>query len=132
MEDTKIKQLIDLAIQDQDRKSEYLNALSSMSLEDKLTFGIGLYEVLAQKMHLEIIEKAQGMIEEMASDNGRQYTPADFTRMEEQVTTDFLRSRSGLQDEDKLAQLRAELMNIQQLVEDHDREISELKNKIQQ
>ena len=129
-DDTKIKQLIELAVIDDDRKHDYLAALPLMAEEDKVAFGLGLWQLLADKMHVLVVEKAQAMVEEMAQEGGKEYTHDDFAAMEDQVMHDFLKQRSGLQDEDKLSDLRSELKVIQQMVESHDREISELKTKV--
>ncbi|NTV30505.1 hypothetical protein HGA91_00805 [candidate division WWE3 bacterium] len=129
--DQKLKQLIDLAVIDDERKSRYIDALTVMNEEQKITFAVQLWQLLSDKMHLQFVEKAQNMIEEMAQEGAPLYTQEDFAKVEEQTVFEFLRKQSGLNDEDKLAQLRDELLSIQQMVESHDREISEIKNKIQ-
>lgn len=132
MEDQKIQNLINLAVLDENRKELYRQALPKMTAEEKMDLALGLWQMWMQKLNKKVTDEVEAMLSEMAEEDSKVvYEKKDFQKVQEKVLNEMLKDRLGVEEEDQLAGLRTELNEIHHVVETHDREISEIKDKLE-
>lgn len=111
MENDSLIQLIKIAIVSPDRKRMYIEAVGNMSAEEKLSFGIDLWERVLEKATYMAQAKLELMIENM-SENGEEYTETDFINVREQILHDLMKRRLRVVEDSDIAHLRAQLAEL--------------------
>lgn len=129
MNDKEVKSLIELVIEDPDRKDLYLSALPKMTGEEKIDLTLDLWQMMMEKLETKVEFRREQMIEEMAADDTVFYSKDDFDRLFTQVLNEYLATRAGVADEDELSRLKSELNNIGKKVEEHDQVLLKFKDK---
>lgn len=129
MNDKEVKSLIELVIEDPDRKDLYLSALPKMTGEEKIDLTLDLWQMMMEKLETKVEFRREQMIEEMAADDTVFYSKDDFDRLFTQVINEYLATRAGVADEDELSRLKSELNNIGKKVEEHDQVLLKFKDK---
>lgn len=131
MEDKKILTLIELSVDDPNRRELYAQSLTNMTADEKVDFTLSLYSLMMAKLHEQTVGKMEEMITEMAQDGSTvQYEQKDFQDVHDNVVNKYLQDRLGVDDADRLSELRAELSEIGQIVNNHDLEINDIKSRL--